>query len=79
MTGEGVGLAFVGAQVLVDCVAAGRVDDYDRQWRRVTRRYRLLTVALLRASSYRPVRSCVVPAATALPGVFTHVIGLIGE
>ena len=41
-------------------------DDYDRQWRRLTRRYRMLTAALVQASAHMPVRSAIVPAAQAL-------------
>jgi flavin-dependent dehydrogenase len=70
LTGEGMGLAFGAAKQLVECVVADRPDDYDRRWRRVTRRYRVLTAALVRASVHRQVRSCIVPAATALPRVF---------
>ena len=34
LTGEGMGLAFGAAELLVDCVLAGRPGDYDRRWRR---------------------------------------------
>jgi len=74
LTGEGLGLAFAAAELAVGCVIADRPADYDRRWRRMTRRYRLLTVALLRASGYPPVRSRIVPAATALPKVFAGVV-----
>lgn len=70
LTGEGMGLAFGAAELLVNCVVAERTGDYDRQWRRLTRRYRLLTAALLGAVRHAPVRARLVPAATALPGVF---------
>ncbi len=46
LTGEGLGIAFGGAELLVGCVVADRPGDYDRQWRRMSRRYRLLTAAL---------------------------------
>lgn len=70
LTGEGLGLAFGAARQVVDCVIADRPGDYDRRWRRVTRRYRLMTDGLLRASGVRPVRAGIVPAAAALPRVF---------
>lgn len=70
LTGEGMGLAFSAAEQLVTCVVADRPADYDRQWRRVTRRYRLLTAGLVRAGVIGPVRARIVPAATALPRVF---------
>src|SRR4029077_7181165 len=46
---EGLGPAFGAAELLVQCVVADRPGDYDHQWRRMTRRYRALTAALLRA------------------------------
>jgi len=45
LTGEGLGIAFGAAELLVGCVAADRPGDYDRQWRRMSCRYRLLTAA----------------------------------
>jgi flavin-dependent dehydrogenase len=79
LTGEGLGLAFGAAELLVDCVMSGRPQDYDRQWRQLTRRYRMLTAALLQASAYAPARSRIVPAATAMPAVFTGIVNLLAQ
>lgn len=75
LTGEGLGIAFGGAELLVGCVLADNPEDYDRQWRRMSRRYRMLTAGLLHASGVPPVRSAIVPAAAALPGVFRGIVG----
>ncbi|BBZ77536.1 oxidoreductase [Mycolicibacterium anyangense] len=74
LTGEGLGIAFGGAELLVDAVVAGRPGDYDRQWRHMSRRYRMLTAGLLHASQLKPVRSAIVPAAVALPSVFSGIV-----
>lgn len=74
LTGEGLGIAFGAAELLVGCVAADRPGDYDRQWRRMSRRYRLLTAGLLQASAHASVRSAIVPAAASLPGVFAGIV-----
>ena len=79
LTGEGLGIAFGAAELLVDCVTADRPQDYDRRWRRMSRRYRLLTAAVLQASSMRPLRSRIVPAAAQFPGVFRGVVNLLAE
>ena len=79
LTGEGMGLAFGAAELLVGCVLADRPQDYDRQWRAMTRRYRLLTAALLHGSGFRPVRACITPASAALPAVFTRVVNALGD
>jgi flavin-dependent dehydrogenase len=79
LTGEGLGLAFGAAEVAVDCVLAERPGEYDRRWRQLTRRYRMLTAALLQASAYRPARSRIVPAAVAMPAVFTGMVNLLAQ
>jgi flavin-dependent dehydrogenase len=79
LTGEGLGIAFGAAELLVDCVTADRPQDYDRRWRRMSRRYRLLTAAVLQASAMRPLRSRIVPAAAQFPGVFGGVVNLLAD
>jgi flavin-dependent dehydrogenase len=79
LTGEGLGLAFGAAELLVKAVVAERPDTYDRQWRQLTRRYRMLTAALLQASAFPPVRERIVPAAAAMPTVFAGVVNLLAQ
>jgi flavin-dependent dehydrogenase len=79
LTGEGMGLAFGAAELLVGCVRADRPGDYDRKWRSMTRRYRLLTAALLHGSGFGPVRACITPMSAALPSVFARVVNALGE
>jgi flavin-dependent dehydrogenase len=78
LTGEGLGIAFGAAKLLVDCVAADRPQDYDRRWRRMSRRYRVLTAAVLRASA-SPMRSRILPVAAQFPGVFTRVVNMLAD
>jgi flavin-dependent dehydrogenase len=79
LTGEGLGIAFGAAKLLVECVTADRPQDYDRRWRRMSRRYRLLTAAVLQASEMRPMRSRIVPTAAQFPAVFRGVVNLLAE
>jgi flavin-dependent dehydrogenase len=79
LTGEGLGIAFGAAELLVGCVIADRPGDYDHQWRKMSRRYRLLTAGLLQVSAYAPVHSRIVPAATALPKIFAHIVNQLAE
>ncbi|KRE25523.1 monooxygenase [Mycobacterium sp. Soil538] len=78
LTGEGLGLSFAAARALVDSVAADRPADYERRWRQTTRRYRLMTAGILRASA-SPLRPLIVPAARAAPPVFTRIVNLLAE
>lgn len=77
LTGEGVGMAFGAAELLVNCVVAQRTSEYDRRWLALTRRYRLLTAGLVRAGSVPLLRSRIVPAAQALPRVFAGVVNTL--
>ena len=79
LTGEGLGLAFGAAELLVKAIVAERTDTYDRQWRQMTRRYRMLTAGLLSASGVPVVRSHIVPAAAAMPTVFASVVNLLAN
>ena len=79
LTGEGLGIAFGGAELLVNCVLADDAGDYDRQWRKMSRRYRLLTAGLLHASGVAPVRSIIVPAASTLPAAFRGIVNLLAS
>ena len=79
LTGEGLGIAFSAAELLVDCIVEDRPADYDHQWRRMSRRYRVLTAAVLHASAIPAVRSRIVPAASRLPMVFSRLVNLLAE
>jgi len=78
LTGEGLGIALGCAELVVDAVRADDPADYTRQWRRMSRRYRLLTAALLTASN-SPARTMIVPAAAALPKVFNQAVKLLAQ
>jgi flavin-dependent dehydrogenase len=79
LTGEGLGIAFGAAQLAVQCIVADRPDDYDRQWRRMSRRYRLLTAGVLKAGELDPLRSRIVVAANLFPAAFTGMVNLLAD
>lgn len=79
LTGEGLGIAFGAAELLVDCVVAERPQDYDRRWRRMSSRYRMLTSAVLQASEMPVLRSRIVPVAARFPRVFRGIVNLLAE
>ena len=79
LTGEGMGLAFGAADLLVDCVIHDRPGEYDRRWRQMTRRYRALTAALLHASAHAPLRAGIDPAAQTLPFLFNRLVNLLAR
>jgi len=71
ITGEGLRLGFDQARIAVDH-ALGR-SDYDREWRRVTRAFRVLTSQLVTAAT-SPLRPAIVPAAARLPRVYGAIV-----
>ncbi|MEV5984813.1 NAD(P)/FAD-dependent oxidoreductase [Streptomyces sp. NPDC052051] len=74
LTGEGLAIAFHAAAELVRCVRQDRPQDYDRAWRGVSRRYRLLTASLLWLRTHQPLGQHIVPVAARFPALFTAAV-----
>jgi flavin-dependent dehydrogenase len=74
LTGEGLAVGLAQARAAVDAVAAGRPGGYAATARRIGRRHTALTLGLLTATRYPPVRRLLVPAAGRLPAVFGTVV-----
>lgn len=79
LTGEGVALGLAQAEAAVAAVVAGDPERYERDWVRLTRRYRWLTGALLAGTRPAPLRRAVVPAARALPPVFSAAVDALAR
>ncbi|MPV38660.1 NAD(P)/FAD-dependent oxidoreductase [Georgenia subflava] len=79
LTGEGISLALAQAEAAVAAIVAGRPQAYETDWRRIVRRYRLLTEVLLAAAAWPPSRRLLVPAARTLPRVFAAAVDEIGR
>ena len=69
ITGEGLRLGLDQARAAVAAVVAQRPDEYEREWLRVTRDFRVLTSGLAAAAS-SPLHGAIVPLAARLPRVF---------
>ena len=78
LTGEGISLGLAQARAAVAAVADGRPQSYERQWRDVSRRYAVMTHALVQATRPAWARRAVVPAAAALPAVFRAAVDELG-
>lgn len=74
LTGEGLRIGFAEAAAAVDAIARDRPQDYEAQWRRITRSYRATTNALLRIGASPALRPMIVPTARALPRTFARVV-----
>lgn len=77
LTGEGLSTGLACARAAVDAVAQDSPETYPRAWARETRRYRLLTHALLAVSSRPRARRLLVPAAARVPRGFGLVVDLL--
>ncbi|MDX6325929.1 MAG: hypothetical protein QOK15_2283 [Nocardioidaceae bacterium] len=77
LTGEGISLGLAQAAAAVEAVDAGDASAYEREWAAITRSYRVLTTGLLAAASVPVLRQAVVPAAAALPGVFSSIVNTL--
>ncbi|WP_445163935.1 NAD(P)/FAD-dependent oxidoreductase [Mycobacterium sp. Dal123C01] len=79
LTGEGVSLAVKQAGAVVDAIVNETPAAYEASWHRVTRNYRLLTRALVLASTPRVTRRAIVPACEGLPGVFRFGVNILAR
>jgi flavin-dependent dehydrogenase len=70
LTGEGVSLAVKQARAAVAAIVDENPSSYEKEWRRITRDYRLLTRGLVLSTATRTGRRAIVPASSALPRVF---------
>jgi menaquinone-9 beta-reductase len=71
ITGEGLRLGFDQARAAVAAITSG--SDYEREWSRITRDFRLLTSGLAAVAS-TPLHAAVVPLAAALPGLYGRAV-----
>lgn len=74
LTGEGIRLGLAQARAAVAAVIAGRPEVYERDWRRLSRDYRLLTTALVSAAVRPAIRRRIVPMAVRLPRVYGSLV-----
>ena len=79
LTGEGISLAVKQARAAVAAIVAGRPDDYERDWQRITRRYRWITRGLVLASSPALPRRALVPACAAVPSAFGRAVDVLAS
>jgi flavin-dependent dehydrogenase len=77
LTGEGMSLAVQQAGAAVAAIAADRPADYERQWHRITRTYRVLTRALVLGTTPQVTRRAIVPACLALPFAFRGAVNTL--
>lgn len=77
LIGEGVSLAVRQARAAIRAIVADRPEDYEGDWRRITRRYRLLTRGLVLATGPALPRRSLVPACATLPSAFRRAVDIL--
>jgi len=75
LTGEGLSLAFACAKAAVERLVQGQPERYRGDYARISRRYRVITSALLAATRSPMARRAIVPAAQSAPRLFAAVVG----
>lgn len=73
ITGEGIRLGLAEARAAIECIVAGDPERYEREWRRITREFRMLTTGLVTAAN-SPLRRAIVPLAARLPRLYGHIV-----
>lgn len=77
LTGEGISLAIKEAGAAVQAIVDETPDSYEAAWRRITRQYRILTRALVLATTPRLAHRSMVPTCTVLPPVFRWTVNTL--
>jgi flavin-dependent dehydrogenase len=77
LTGEGIALALASARALVAALVTGRPERYEADWRRLSRRHRLLTETLLTARAHPHTARLIVPTAHRLPAAFNTIVNAL--
>ena len=78
LTGEGLRVGLAQAKAAVASIVSGGAPAYERAWVRETRDFRVLTGGLVAAAT-SPLRGAIVPAAAALPGVYSAIVERLGR
>jgi flavin-dependent dehydrogenase len=73
ITGEGLRLGIAQARAAVRCIVADDPRAYERQWKRETRDFRVLTSALVLLAT-SPLRRTIVPLAVRFPALFGFIV-----
>jgi flavin-dependent dehydrogenase len=77
LTGEGLAVGFLSAQAAVQAISSGNLRAYEKEWRDITRRFRWSTETLLRATQVHPLRTALLPLATATPATFRRIVAVM--
>jgi flavin-dependent dehydrogenase len=73
ITGEGIRLGLAEARAAIECIVAEKPERYEREWRRITRDFRMLTTGLVAAAN-SPLRGAIVPLAARLPRLYGRIV-----
>jgi flavin-dependent dehydrogenase len=77
ITGEGIRLGLDAGEAAVASIAAGKPELYDKEWKKLSRRYWWMTDGLLRIRRFPPTRDLMVPFLRACPWAFDRIVGAL--
>jgi flavin-dependent dehydrogenase len=79
LTGEGLSMSFACARAAIARIAQGTPERYEQDYRAITRRYRIITNALLGAAGQRMLRRGIVPLAAEAPWLFAAAVNQLAR
>jgi flavin-dependent dehydrogenase len=79
LTGEGIGVGLAHADVLARCLAAGRAEEYERAWRRVSGPAWRFTAGVLWSRNQPLLGPRIVPAAQRLPWLLSALVNYAAQ
>lgn len=79
LTGEGIRMGLDSAQAALKCILHDQPHRYPQAWRKVTRRYWMMTDGLLRVRNVPVLRKLMVPLLKRTPWLFGHIVSALAE
>ena len=79
LTGEGIRLGLASGSAAVNCIAQDNVQQYNKKWKQVIRRYWWMTDGLLRLRRIPLLRKAMIPTLQACPWLFSKILGALAN
>jgi flavin-dependent dehydrogenase len=77
LTGEGIRLGLDAGEAAIQCILKDQPHKYEQAWRKVSRRYWVMTDGLLRIRQVPLLRRLMIPVLKRIPWLFDRIITLL--
>ena len=79
LTGEGIRLGLASGSAAIDCIHRNNIQQYNKKWKQIVRRYWWMTDGLLRLRQIPLLRKAMIPTLRTCPWLFSKILGALAE